>query len=545
MANNTTTIAAFALLVVIAGGVYVGLYHRKYFPAYIAGFAAGLIWILSAAMNVWTGYEFGSPLSPSAGYVGSAFMLIIELIVPISIMYKMTTGQPLNTVVIASMLMAVSLSVFALWNGVAFGLNTHLANMYKAKRTGDIYQTQLEANNISSAQYQITPQQSVDGLRKELDALYNAPAKNLAGKYVTVKGVQQTVRDMTANCSPNTYTNSPRLYKKVCQRVLELEQEIKDTLARNAAIPIDAAKLAELKTSNAGIMQQQVDTEYKADTAIPMVSMLTDNLSVDCTRLEQPACDTKEKAAVKQVSSLFAVWVAIFFETAKNGLVFLFIAMLIPGKQVEQKPSVIMRALGVIIFPASVVRWYKQRSHTRLSIEAEHKGRREAELQHEHRLREEQQRNNIMLLDATQWMHNISFGQLALVVEFDKYLAKKKVNASEVHLLSLLLCRQYAPSAQIPIHATIDALVARAKDDDKFIKSVSGSMPINGVDFADVVAEVVKPHRLSNIVLPMFAEFGLVNQSAGTGGVVYTWRNESVTEEIFKVALKDYKVGTS
>lgn len=515
-------------------GVWVAVFSRKHFMAYIAGTMALAIWGLSAAMNTWTGWEFASPISPVAGMVGMAFMLVVEFLAPIAMMHKLSNGGNINLLVKSAIAMAVLLSVISMWNGVAFGLTTHLVNMQVAQREVEIANTELEVNQLSGMAYSVTPQQSVTELEEKIEALYSPAAKNLAGTTL-----DRTVRDVTNSCTSGTYTTNPRLYRDTCRTIRKLEEQIQQVKETNAATVTNAGALAEVKAKSVEIQRNQLDKQVSADTTIPMVAMLVGEINVDCTSLTPAQCHTENTKTVKRVSSIISAYIAVFFEVAKNALVFLFLAIIIPSAHRKEVSRI--SVLDTVLIPFKLLGWIKERDVIRVKMEAEHKGRRIAELENETRLAAEVARNNVMLMDATTWMHNITFNQLDTTLNFDAYLQGKSVDKADVYLLSVLLCRQYAANTAIPVHSTCSTLITRAKTDDKFIKSITGAYDVPAADLVDIMLAIVKPYRMTSIIFPMFEAAGLMKSVKTGTGMGYSWVSDIETEKVFKVALAQLK----
>ena len=149
---SVSSLLVFGLIFVAV--IMVGaFYARKYkkLGAYFVALIALGMWLLSAGMNMNTGWTTGAVFGIGGALFGATFLLFTEFIVPVALIYKNITGLKLPVIVLSSIALGLALSVFSFWNGTSMALNGHFAKMVFARGEAEALQTDIEANKTSES----------------------------------------------------------------------------------------------------------------------------------------------------------------------------------------------------------------------------------------------------------------------------------------------------------------------------------------------------------------------------------------------------------
>ena len=518
-------------------GVAYYSYRKGKLGAYLVSLIALTMWGLSAFMNAWTGYLMGGVISDPGAWFGATFMLITEFIVPASLIYKRITGHPLPMVVVASILMALGLSVFSFWNGTALSLNTHFAKMVKADTDNQSLKMEIAAAKATEQNYTVSKDESARPLEYELSQLKNQPAKNLAGV-----DTGRSIWAMTNNCTGGVYFTNPKLYGDECSRIVELQGRINRIYENNDAIASNVEGLVNTKKVQAELLSEVSDNQFKRNTAMPFIDVLVEQMTggVKC-EIENTVCNEKLATTVKTASSTVAFYISVFSELAKNALVFLAIGLLIPSKEKPRSvfSSIVVLLVGFANIPRRFMIWRNGLKMLEVKTKAEAHGQREAELRFESELRMQSRKEQVLLLEAVPWMQSIRYQQLQMVVDIDLMMRSKKAPKDEVIMLMVLVCREYSPNKQIPFHATLNEIKRKSREDKDYITSLMGEFNIPYEDIVNQVEQVTKLHRLSGIILPTLEMAGLATVKTGADNKnIYFWQSIESIETSFKKAIK-------
>lgn len=517
-------------------------YKKKVMGAFFVGIIAFGIWALSAGMNMFTGWTTGMVIGIGGAFFGALFLLFTEFIVPVALVYRNTTGNSLPFIVLSSIVLGIGLSVFSFWNGTSMSLNTHFANMVKAGGTAEALRTEIAANHTGELKLSVTPEQSVTPLLRQIKSMESQPANNLAGQRAFRGGEKLTVATATYGCTSGVYYTSEKLYASTCRQIKSLKRQVADIRAKNKSIPKDVAAVEDKQKERAELQRQLSQRIYEKNTTLPFIDVLVSQITqgVNCSPLDIP-CLEKQRTAVKQVSNSVALYIAIFSELMKNAFVFLALGLLFPNKR---KPVTIVgaslaMALWVLQTPTRLMQWWASLKELETKTKAEAHGQREAELAFEKKMLSEKRERKVLILEAVPWMQNIVMEQLVLLLDMDKVMLGRTVSQAEVSLLLILICREYSPNKQIPLHQIMKDIKHRAAKDETYVRNLAGGMNIPHEDIIEQVIKVCKLHRLRDIVLPALEGAGLTTVKYDSESrKIYYWQSVEHVETSFKLAIK-------
>ena len=476
----------------------------------LVSIVALLMWVLSTSMNAYTGWTMGGVIGYWGGVFGLSFMIITEFMVPASIATKSITGKT-HVIGTVGAVMAVTISIFAFWNGTALSLNTHLATLQKSDLTIKSSSHNLAANRIKSEKYTITPEQSVKPLLERASRLLDPPAKNLAGHKVFKDGKVQSIRQATNNCSSGIYFTDERLYKNTCHTVTELFKQVRKIRKDNKTRSNNSEKSIAIEESSADLYKELAEMQYKKTTTLPFIDILLRQLdNGKVCEVTDESCKRENERVVKNVSSSVALWVAVFAEIAKVALLGWAISLLIPNSK--------------LIKTNVFVEWFRRKEKMKVLAEvkkAKAHGEKLAEL--EHSLSTEPD-----IDDIHGFMRNAIYPDLKPFINVTRMIqGTKNINVEDLLTFTVLVCNQYSENTQIPIHSTVNYLRKSATTDTKYVRRIT------------------KAHRLRTIILPELETAGIVKCMTVKGKYTYFWESEDKIKQIINKHLDNKTVTTN